>query len=251
MSKSKNKGKKIEEKKIEEKAVNTTIETAVTPEAVEEEGPPEPRTNKERFLSIFEKFGDLFVLNIVFFVTCIPIITIGPAFIALYTVTNKMVKNVEGPITQEYYKAFKANLKPGIAIWLADLGYIIFMYVQYAYVLMNSNQASKILFIAVGAEFFLFAFAFPLQFPIVARYENSTINQIKNSLILAFANLGVWFKMFFIWMFPVVLYYVKPNLINYTWYLWAMILTSLFAYICSMLLEGFYAKLEAPKEEKA
>lgn len=246
MSKSKNKSKKTEENKIEEKVIEKTQET-VASETVEEEGPPEPKTNKERFLSIFNKFGDLFVLNVVFFATCIPIITIGPAFVALYTVTNKMVKNTEGPIVQEYYKAFKANLKPGIFIWLFDLVYIIFMYVQYAYVLLNSNQASKVLFIAVGAEFFLFAFAFPLQFPLVARYENTTFNQVKNALILAFANLGVWFKMFFIWMFPVALYYLKPNFLVYTWYLWAMILTALFAYVCSMLLEGFYEKLEAPK----
>ena len=216
-------------------------------DAIDEE-PPAPKNNKERFLSIFNKFGDLFVLNIVFFVSCVPIVTIGAAFIALYTVTNKMVKNIEGPIVQEYFKAFKANLKQGIVMWLIDIVYVILMLIQLFYCQLNSNEITKVLFIAVGAEFFLFAFAFPFQFPLAARYENSTKNMMKNSLILAFANLGVWFKMFFIWMFPVVLYYLKLDWIQYTWYLWAMILTALLAYVSSMLLEGFYAKLEAPKE---
>ena len=133
-------------------------------------------------------------------------------------------------------------------MWLIDIVYVILMYIQLVYCQLNSNEITKVLFIAVGAEFFLFAFAFPFQFPLTARYENTTKNMIKNSLILAFANLGVWFKIFFIWMFPVVLYYLKPNWVVYTWYLWAMILTALFAYVCSMLLEGFYTKLEAAKE---
>ena len=44
----------------------------------------------------------------------------------------------------------------------------------YYYVITHQDNLSKILFILVGAEFFLFAFAYPLQFPILARYNNST-----------------------------------------------------------------------------
>ena len=231
----------------EEKIQETEIESVV--ENTEEEAPV-PMTKTQKLLSIFDKFGDLFILNLVFFVSCLPIITIGPAFIALYTVTNKMVKNTEGPVFQEYKKAFKANLKPGIAIWLVDIVYIVLMYLQYAYVLTHHDQIEKVLFIAVGFEFILFSLAFPLQFPLVARYENTTFNMVRNSLVLAFAHPGVWFKMYFIWMFPVALYYLKPTWILYTWYLWIMILIAMFAYACSMFLEGFYVKIEAPRVKK-
>ncbi|MBR6403927.1 MAG: YesL family protein [Eubacterium sp.] len=232
----------------EQKKQESTVESVVNETEVEA---PVPMTKVQKFIAIFDKFGDLFVLNIVFFVTCLPIITIGSAFTALYTVTNKMVKNTEGPVIQEYIKAFKANLKSGIAIWLVDIVYLVLMFLQYEYVLTHRDQLEKILFIAVGFEFILFSLAFPLQFPLVARYENTTLNMVRNALVLAFAHPGVWFKMYFIWMFPVALYYLKPAWIMYTWYLWIMILVALFAYACSMFLEKFYVKIEEPRKQRA
>jgi hypothetical protein len=83
----------------------------------------------------------------------------------------------------------------------------------------------------------------------LARYDNTTLRTILNSLILAMTHLGVWFRMFFIWMFPVALYYLRPNLLFYTWYLWGMILSALFAYVCSMFLVKFYNKIENREAE--
>jgi hypothetical protein len=63
--------------------------------------------------------------------------------------------------------------------------------------------------------------------------------------VLAFTYPGTWFKMFFIWALPFVLYYINLKVRVYTWYLWGLILTAIFAYICSMFLLGFYEKLES------
>ena len=205
---------------------------------------PQILTPAQRFKKMFDCLGDLFVLNIFFTVSCIPIFTIGTAFTALYTVTNKMIRNEEGPIAKEYMAAFKSNFKQGTAIWLIDLAYIALMAGEYYYVITHQDNLSKILFILVGAEFFLFAFAYPLQFPILARYNNSTGRIIFNSLLLALSHLGAWFKMFFIWALPFVLYYFNLKARLYTWYLWGLILTALFAYICSMFLVPFYEKIE-------
>ena len=48
------------------------------------------------------KMVDLLVLNIVYIVTCIPIVTIGSANVALYDVTLKMCKNEDGYIIKQY-----------------------------------------------------------------------------------------------------------------------------------------------------
>ena len=214
----------------------------------EDDEPAVPLSRGQKFFRLFDKFGDLFVLNIYFFVTCIPIITIGAAFTALYSVTNKMVNDKEGGIRDEYFKAFKANLKQGIAIWIIDLIVIYAMYLQYAYIVLNDNQAVRYLYVILGFEFVVFAFAFPLQWPMVARYENTVWALIRNSFIFALTNLGTWFKMFYIWLFPVVLYFLNVKIFVYTWFLWALILTSVFAYTCSMFLVKFYEKLENPEK---
>ena len=68
-------------------------------------------TPKERFFRTCEKFGDLFLLNILFTITSLPVITIGASFTALYSMTFKMVRNEEMAIKDGYFKAFKRNFK--------------------------------------------------------------------------------------------------------------------------------------------
>ena len=205
-------------------------------------------TKAQRFFNVIDKFGDLFFLNIYFFITCIPIVTIGAAFTALYTVTNKMVKDDESPVKEAYFKAFRENLKQGTIIWIVDLIYLFLMYVQYSYVITSNNETARIIYVILGFEFILAAFAIPLQFPMVARYENTTFNLMRNALVFSLANLGTWIKIFFIWSFPSMLYFLNPRILVYTWFLWALFLTAFFTYVSSMLLIRFYDKIEKPRE---
>jgi uncharacterized membrane protein YesL len=254
---SKNEKNKVEENKIGEKIVeeSTTADVAVedTKKVVNygEEEKVEKPTRAQRFFISIDKLGELFFLNIYFFITSIPIFTIGASFTALYTVTNKMVINKEkASVKDDYFKAFKDNFKQSTVIWIIDMIYIFLMYVQYMYILSSNDQLARFLYVLLGFEFIFAAFAIPLQFPFVARYSNSTFNIMRNALVYAVANLGTWFRMFFIWTFPAVLYYLRPKFLVYTWYLWGLFFTAFLAYICSIFLMKFYAKLEAPKDEK-
>ena len=215
----------------------------------DEEEKEQHLTFPQKLLRMFQRFGDLFFLNVYFTITCIPIITIGASITALFTVTNKMVQNEEGPIHQTYLRAFKENFKQATIIWLLDLLYIGSMVLEYIYCMGHTDQISKVLFIMVGFQFFLFALAFPLQFPLLSRYENSVGKIMLNSLIIAFARPSIWFRMFFIWALPFALYYVSIKALIYTWYLWGLIFTALFAYICSTFLIPFYEEMENPAED--
>ena len=59
-----------------------------------------------RFLS---RLSDIFILNVLFLLCCIPVVTIGASATALYTVTLKMARNEESYITKGFFKAFKSN----------------------------------------------------------------------------------------------------------------------------------------------
>ena len=205
-------------------------------------------TRSRRFFIGMDKFGDLFYLNILFILTSIPIITIGASFTALYTVTNKMVDDDEPPVKDCYFKAFKENFKQATILWIIDLIIFYLMYLQYQYVIMYQTDAAKMLFVVLGFEFIFMAFAVPLQFPLVARYINTTGKMFLNSLILSLANFTVWFRMFFLWTFPVMIFYVNPKIMYYIWFLWLLIMIAVTAYACSLFLKKFYAKLEKPKE---
>ena len=242
---------KAADKPVEKAADNTSAKKTGNENSVssyrkmfEEEEKPEPLKGGKKFFNRMDKLGDIFFLNLRVALCCIPIVTIGAAFTALYSVTNKMVDDKEGKVGKEYWKAFKSNFHEATIAWLINLVYILLMYIQFRYVSTANTQGANILMIVLGFEVILLCFELPLLFPMIARYENKPLNHIINSIVFSIANFGTWFRMFFLWVIPALIYYIRPTLLVYTWYLWALFLTAFFAYICSMFLKKFYAKLE-------
>lgn len=132
------------------------------------------------------KLFDLCLLNILCLVTCVPVITIGPALTALYTVLLAMSKDEEGPVTKMYFKAFASNFKKGAAagiIYTAAVGIFIFD----LSIWQASQSAYKPMF--VTATVILLAQAVMVGcwlFPLMAKFENSVKNMFKNAMIFAF-----------------------------------------------------------------
>lgn len=65
--------------------------------------------------------ADLMILNIVFIICCLPIVTIGASLTALHYVTLKMVRNEESYIVKSFFKSFKQNFKQATIINLIML----------------------------------------------------------------------------------------------------------------------------------
>ena len=59
-----------------------------------------------RFLS---KVADIMILNLLFILCCLPVVTIGAAVTALSYVTLKMKDQEEGYIWKSFFQSFKQN----------------------------------------------------------------------------------------------------------------------------------------------
>lgn len=59
------------------------------------------------FQLIYHNFFDLLLLNFVFLITCIPIITIGPAYMAMVKTCEKTVKDIPSYPVKDYFHYFK------------------------------------------------------------------------------------------------------------------------------------------------
>ena len=57
---------------------------------------------------------DLIVLNLLFLVCCIPVVTIGPAITALHYVTTKMAGEKDGtPVVGNFFQVIPGKFPPG------------------------------------------------------------------------------------------------------------------------------------------
>lgn len=199
-------------------------------------------------IKFFEHFGELFVLNLIFILACIPVITIGAAVTALLTMTNKMIRAEDGNIWEGFWKAFRSNFKPATILWIISGIYIYIIYMVYMTMLRQTETASNVLTVSLGLLLVVFTFIFPLLFPLVARYENTTWNYIKNALVISIVNLKAWFVITVIWFIPIFVFMANPIIFAYIWYLWILIMCSACAYSTSLIMKPIYEKLEKKEE---
>ena len=120
-------------------------------------------------------------LNILWFVCCIPIVTIGASTVAAYSVAMKMVDDEEGYVARSFVSAFKANLKQGVIMGLIFLAATYAIYLDYE-INRVSEEGSFILIVTGIVSVFVYVAAMLYSFPLLARYENGIVATIQNSM---------------------------------------------------------------------
>ena len=73
------------------------------------------------FMRAMSRIGDLMLLNLLFLLTCVPIVTVGAAVTAMYSVTFRFDTDSEASVIRSYFRAFRADWKQSTAIWLIIL----------------------------------------------------------------------------------------------------------------------------------
>lgn len=140
-----------------------------------------------RFLT---KIADLMVLNILFCVTSIPLITIGASWTALYSVTLKMVRDEEGSVSRSYFQSFRQNFRQATLLWLGVL-VVLALLVLDIRVLNGMAEGTAPGLLRVGVEILALLGIMVLQylFPSLARFEASLADTLKNACMMALAHL--------------------------------------------------------------
>lgn len=125
-------------------------------------------------------------LNILWFLCCIPVITVGASTTALFYVTLKISKNEEGNITKAFFRSFRENFRQGTLIWLILLALGIILGVD-GYVLYHM-RFENLFWTLCTAVFCVAAIAYAIVlmyiFPLLARFDNTTGAMFKNALFI-------------------------------------------------------------------
>ena len=67
------------------------------------------------------RMADMVVLSALWFVCCLPVITIGASTTAMYYVALKMARKEDAKITAAFFQAFKSNFKQATAMNIFSL----------------------------------------------------------------------------------------------------------------------------------
>lgn len=201
--------------------------------------------------TFLSRLADLIWLNLLFIICCIPVVTIGAATTALYYVTLKMAKDEEGYITRSYFKAFRDNFVQATVIWLVFLAVIVVMFLDFRIAqvgdmsaLIGSGRINDVVIVAVGVMAIILGMTLTYVFPLLARFDNTVVNTVKNAFLISIRHLPYTFLMMIIQAVPVVLIWFFPALL-----ILVLIMFSAVAYINSKFFRKIFVLYEGTDGE--
>ena len=137
-------------------------------------------------MSFLNTVFDMMFLNILCFVCCIPIITIGPALAAKYDVAMRIVRKEEPTIFRPFFRAFKNNFKQSIIIWSVLLVACFLLFIDWNWIFQNGiGNVSPFYLMAAIITTLIVSFIIMTIFPIIARFQVTIREAFKTSVLFS------------------------------------------------------------------
>lgn len=192
------------------------------------------------------KVADLMWLNMLTLFCCIPIITAGAALTSAHYVALKMLRNEEGYVTREFFKAFKTNFKQSTLIWLLILLVVAVLGADYyiiKYTKIDFPQVFQVIIMAAGI---LFLFMVLWVFPVQAKFINTLPKTIKNAFALSIIQMPRTLLMIIVYVLPYVLLFLSLRIFPLVF----VFGISVPVYVSAVLYNKMFKKLEGKIRER-
>ena len=137
-------------------------------------------------IRILNRCTDLVVLNLLFLLCCIPVVTIGAALTAMSSVTLRSVRYGDGYVVQHFFKAFRENFRRSTMVWLGAMLFGGLLVLDFLFWNSEGNgvvaSTMKMVTIALGLLGYM---VLVWLFPLIAKTDASRREQFINAIKMA------------------------------------------------------------------
>ena len=190
---------------------------------------------------------DLMVLNVLWLICCIPIITVGPATSALCCVSLKLARGEPTATVRTFFDALKQNFVQALLLGLIGLAGFAVAVVDWLFAL--SQQGSlRTLYFVVGVIVSAVVLAYwAWVFALNAGFENSLRGTIKSGLSLAFVEPGKTLLIWIAFAIPVLCFLFLPEaVVIYIGWAYILFAVSAPAYIAARSQVKVFSRFGGP-----
>ena len=200
----------------------------------------------DNFLMRFcEKVLDIVTVNLLFVVSCLPIVTIGVAKISLYQTIFEVKSSRRVPVFKTYMRAFKQNLKLGLQLGLLELGIFLISVVDLSLFWGQTGLGFQLIkAICLGILIFL-TLVMLASYPIAARYDLTWKEVLQKGLLLVSFNFVWFFLMIAIILLIIMLLYLSGFTLVLGGSAFLLFGFGLLAFCQAGLMEKLFAKYQA------
>ena len=190
------------------------------------------------FFNVLNRLSDLVILNVLWFICCLPIVTIGASTTALYYVTLKIVNEEDAYVAKNFFKSFKENFFQSTIIWIIMAALGVFIYYDFLFIsnteaIVQNNNLYTIMFSTLCFLGLVALMVFVWVFPLQARLENKIRHTFKNAILLGFKHLPT--TLFFIAVLAASVWFAFTAKALFV--IWVVIAVAAIIYGCSFLVD--------------
>ncbi len=142
-------------------------------------------------MQFFSKIFDLLLLDLLWIVGCLPIVTVGASTTAMCAVMVKLVRGESYGVLRDFWQSFKSNFGQATAIWGIFVGMFVILGTDVFFCLwVVKNAELKGILLGVFVLLAIIVAGMLLYvFPLQACFYNKVKTTVKNSVMFSLANL--------------------------------------------------------------
>ena len=195
------------------------------------------------FWSFMSRIADLVILNLLWLIFCIPVFTIGASTTAMYRVTLNLVRGEGSGVIRSFWASFKLNFKQGTALFLILLLPTLLVIYELWIYLSGAVEQSLWMGVVFCAPAALVSLIGSYVYPLLAQFDNTVKNTLKNACLLAVGNLPYSLVMAALNLAAPLLFLFATGFFLKTCIFWILIGGALTAMLNSYLLRKIFKKI--------
>jgi uncharacterized membrane protein YesL len=135
------------------------------------------------------KVADIMILNLLFILTSLPIITIGAAWSSLYYVSMKLVRDEEGGIVHSFFHSFRMNFRQATILWLGTVAVFAVLIADLLILAQIDSPYAAAMNTSVLILGVVLLMILQYLFPLVAKFDATMKQTLKNACLMSVAHL--------------------------------------------------------------
>ena len=201
--------------------------------------------------SFFYTLADLIIANMITFLCCLPVVTIGAALAANHYVTQSIIYKTGGSLIRTYFKKFIEYFKHATIVWIVQIFVLAVLGFNMYLVLIYFNDTFRNVLIVLMAIFALLVLAVDaLMVPLLVRYDNKLSEHFHNAVILFSRKFVRTLILIVLKLSPIILALVAPTVMIFSTPYWVLIGISLMTLLSNWLLKSTFLDLEEQRDAR-
>ncbi|MYN69220.1 DUF624 domain-containing protein [Streptococcus suis] len=167
---------------------------------------------ESRYFRIFLRITDIFMLNLLFILTSLPLVTIGASMATLNGSWQRILRGEENEIIKSYFHYFISNFRQSTIIWVGLLSTAWLILVELIFFL---NQIGPIRWVGMTSLIVISIMWFIIvlvSLTYICLYEDRIVRAIKNSFLLIVKK--PFYSLVLIWINILVVYFSISNIVG-------------------------------------